>query len=493
MPCDQVVRQSEVSEAEAPSVDGGDGEGGGGAVPEVQGESAADVQPEPVGGGFADRGRPLVCGERGEGTARHARVPGAGEPRTGDALCGVLLQAHPHGRPYDLSGGGDTGRRADRLHGRRRNARPLRAEHPGGADAVPGLGARGVADGRLEEEDRAGHANEQGERGDDGGHPGGVSPDVRGGQGAHRPRPPEHARHQEGGGPHEERMRRGGRERPGARVVRLRAGAGTSPYRVRRWHVAGRGGRITGRERGSAWTQTRHAGTVTADADFAARPRGPAPRGVVRLAAGPGGIAAPERSAQGCGYGAQAPVQPCRCRTGSPLRTPVRLHGGENTAPDERPATGRGAVPHGPEYAAPKYARRHRRGIPTPAQPCRRRTSHRRPSAPAPRGGTAGAQSREEPGTGAPSSPWRAAPFTARRGRLSRGAPPECPVTHPYGVAQVERPRWRADIRLMAGEGLPVRRGVVRAPVRRLRRGARADADHRPHARRTRRASRAPP
>lgn len=181
---DEVVRQGQIAESEAAGIDGGDGECGGRAVTEMQFQHAAGVQPQSFGGEFADCDGAGPGGEPGERTAGHLRVPGTGEAGLGDALSRELVEADPDRGPYDLGDGRDTGSRAYGLGGGGRDSGALRGKDPGGAAAFPGLGTGGVPERGRDEENRAGHADEQGQRGDDGGHPGGVSTDVRGGEGA---------------------------------------------------------------------------------------------------------------------------------------------------------------------------------------------------------------------------------------------------------------------------------------------------------------------
>lgn len=65
---DQVVREGEISEAETPGIDGGDGERGGRAVAERELQGASRRQVELVRGQFTDgdgvRGEPVEGAER---------------------------------------------------------------------------------------------------------------------------------------------------------------------------------------------------------------------------------------------------------------------------------------------------------------------------------------------------------------------------------------------------------------------------------------------
>lgn len=165
---DQVMGEGEVAEAEALGVDGDDGERDGRAVTEGEFQGAAGLQVELVGGEFADGGG--VLGELPQGTGGDVRVPGAGEAPGRDPLGRVLVQAHTDGRT-DHFGDGVVGH-TQLPRGLGRDAGALGGHHPVGADALAGLGAGRVAQGRLDEENGAGHADEEGERSDDGGHPG---------------------------------------------------------------------------------------------------------------------------------------------------------------------------------------------------------------------------------------------------------------------------------------------------------------------------------
>ena len=124
----------------------------------------------------------LALAEAVEGAGGDVRVPGAGEAFGGDALAGYLSRpTRTVVRTISVAAVTPSVVRMS-CAACAGTPGPLCREHPVGPDALAGLGAGGVAEGRLDEQHRAGHADEQGERSDDGGHPGGVSAEIGGGE-----------------------------------------------------------------------------------------------------------------------------------------------------------------------------------------------------------------------------------------------------------------------------------------------------------------------